>query len=151
MGPLFLTLVFGMLSLGGALFRNHVASEAARQGARNAIVHGSLSRLNSTMNAWGPPPPYDPPPTSGSLYSGSTSYSVQADDPSDELAGTIRPYLAGLDPSTVTIQIQWPDGDNTPGHRVTVIVTAPYQTVMPFLSGDQTITLVGSSTMTIAH
>jgi hypothetical protein len=151
MSTLFLTLVFGMLNLGGALFRNHVACEAARQGARNAIVHGYLSRHNSTMNAWGPTPSYVPAPTSGSLYSGSTSYSVQADNPSDELASTISPYLAGLDPSTVTIQIQWPDGDNEPGNRVTVTVTAPYRTITPFIFGDQTITLVGSSTMTIAH
>jgi hypothetical protein len=151
MSTLFLTLVFGMLSLGGALFRNHVACEAARQGARTAIVHGHLSQLNSTMNAWGPSPPYDPAQTSGSLYTISTSYEVQADDPSDELAASIRPYLAGLDPSTVTILIQWPDGDNAPGSRVTVTVTAPYRLITPFIFGDQTITLVGSSTMAIAH
>ena len=151
MSTLFLTLVFGMLSLGGALFRNHVAWEAARQGARAAIVHGRLSRLYSTTNAWGPPPSYDPAPTSRSLYSSSTSCTMQADDPSDELAATIRPYLAGLDPSSVTILIQWPDGDNAPGNRVAVTVIAPYRTITPFIFGDQTITLVGSSTMTIAH
>ena len=89
--------------------------------------------------------------TSGSLYASSTSYTVQADNPSDELAGTIRPYLVGLDPSTATIQIQWPDGSNDLGNRVTVTVTAPYRTISLFVFGDHTITLVASSTMTIAH
>src|SRR5438067_2223593 len=101
-----------MLDLAIVLFHKHVASEAARQGARNAIVHGYLAPNGSTMNAWGPTPSYYPALTSRSLYSSSTAYTVQADDPSDELAGTIRPYVVGLDPSTVTIQIEWPDGNN---------------------------------------
>jgi Flp pilus assembly protein TadG len=147
----FLMLVFGMLDLGIVLFRTHVACEAARQGVRNAIVHGYLSRNNSTMNAWGPTPSYYPALTSRSLYSGSTSYTVQADDASDDLAGTIRPYLPGLDPSTVTIQIRWPDGDNDLGNRVTVTVSAPYQHFVPFIFADSTITIGASSTMTIVH
>jgi Flp pilus assembly protein TadG len=151
LSTLFLTLVFGMLELGAVLFRNHLACEAARQGARNAIVHGYLSQHNSTMNAWGPTPTYYPGLTSGSLYSNSTSHTVSADNPSDELAGTIRPYLAGLDPSTVTIQILWPDGNNDPGNRVTVTVTTSYQTITLFIFGNQTIPLVASSTMTIVH
>jgi hypothetical protein len=151
MSTLFLTLVFGMLELGGALFRNHLVCEAARQGARNAIVHGYLAPHNSTMNAWGPAPSYYPAPPSGSLYSRSTSYTVQADNPSDELARTIRPYLGGIDPGTVTIRIEWPDGDNDLGNRVTVTVSAPYRTITLFPFGALPITLVASSTMSIAH
>jgi hypothetical protein len=151
MGTLFLTLVFGLLDLGGALFRNHLAYQAARQGARTAIVHGYLSRVNSTMNAWGPTPSYYPAPTTRSLYSSSVSHTVQADDPSDELAATIRPYLTGIDPSTVTIQIDWPDGDNARGNRVTVTVTVPYRATALLIFGDRVIALVASSTMTIGH
>jgi hypothetical protein len=103
------------------------------------------------MNAWGPTPSYFPALTPRSLYSSSTSYTVQADNPSDELACTIRPYLAGLDPSAVTIRIEWPDGNNDLGNRVTVTVTAPYRTISLVIFGDHTITLVASSTMTIMH
>jgi Flp pilus assembly protein TadG len=148
---LFLTLVFGMLDLGIALFRKHVTSEAARQGARNAIVHGYLAPNGSSLNAWGPTPSYYPALTSQSLYSASTSYTVQADNPSDDLAGTIRPYLAGLDPSTVTIRARWPDGDNALGNRVTVSVTVPYQHLVPFIFGESTITIGASCTMTVVH
>jgi hypothetical protein len=151
MTVLFLTLVLGMFDLGIALFRMHVSSEAARQGARTAIVHGYLAPNGSTMNAWGPAPAYFPILTSQSLYANATSHTVQADDPADEIAGTIRPYLVGVDPSTVTIQVQWPDGDNGPGSRVNVSVTAPYQHLMPFLWGDGSTTISSSSTMTIVH
>ena len=50
---LFLTLVFGMLDLGIAVFRYHIVCEAARQGARQAIVHGKLS---DKLGTWGPAP-----------------------------------------------------------------------------------------------
>jgi Flp pilus assembly protein TadG len=149
--PLFLTLVFGLLDLEIALFRKHVVSEAARQGARNATIHGYLAPNSSAMNAWGPTPSYYPALKPPSLYSTSTSSTVRADDGSDELASTIKPFLVGLDPSTVTIQIGWPDGNNALGNRVTVSVTTPYRHLIPFIFGDNTITLGATSTMTIMH
>jgi Flp pilus assembly protein TadG len=147
----FLTLVFCMLNLGIVMFRKHIVTEAARQGARSAIVHGYLASNNHGMNAWGPTPPYLPALTSRSIYSGSTSYTVKADDTSDDLASTVRPYLVGLDPSAVTIQIRWPDGDNALGSRVTVSVTAVGPNPMPFNPGGASVTLGASSTMTILH
>ena len=144
-------LVFGMLDLAIVLFRKHVVSEGARQGARIAIVHGYLAPNSSTANAWGPTPPYCPPLPAQSLYSGATSYEVGADQADDEFAGAIRPYLAGLDPSTVTLGIAWPDGNNEPGNRVTVTVSVPYQHIVPFVFDRAPITLGASSTMTIVH
>jgi Flp pilus assembly protein TadG len=147
---LLLTLIFGIFELGIALFRNHVACEAARQGARVAIVHGYLAPV-ANMNAWGPTPASYPALTARSLYASTTSYTVQADDPSDELAGAIRPYLVGLDPGAVTLAIGWPDGDNEPGHRVTVSVTTSYRHPIAFLFGGEWISLAAASTMTVAH
>jgi hypothetical protein len=147
----FVTLIFGMIDLGIALFRKHVASEAARQGTRNAIIHGYLAPSGTTMNAWGPTPPYLPPLPGHSLYAGSTCTTVPAGDPSDELARTIMPYLAGIDPGTVTITIQWPDDNNDLGNRVTVSVTTTYQPPAAFLFGAGPIAIGGSSTMTIMH
>jgi hypothetical protein len=147
----FVTLIFGMIDLGIALFHKHVVSEAARQGTRNAIVHGYLAPSGTTMNAWGPTPPYLPPLSGHSLYAGSTCTSVPADDPSDELARTIMPYLAGIDPSTVTITIQWPDSNNDAGNRVTVSVTATHRPPVAFLFGASPSAIGDSSTMTIMH
>jgi hypothetical protein len=147
----FVTLVFGMIDLGITLFHKHVVTEAARQGARNAIVHGYFAPSGTTMNAWGPTPAYFPPLKENSLYAGSTSTTVPAGDPSDELANTIVRYLAGVDPSTVTITIQWPDGNNDVGNRVTVSVTTTYEPPVPFVFGDSPISISGSSTMIIMH
>jgi hypothetical protein len=145
---LFVTLVLGMFDLSLALFRKHVASESARQGARIATVHGYLAPFSSTMNAWGPPPSYYPALAQQSVYASSKSYTVQADAASDELAAVIRPYLVGIDPSTVTIQIAWPDGNNDLGNRVSVTVTVPYHHL---LIGSGSINLGATSTMTVVH
>jgi Flp pilus assembly protein TadG len=147
----FVTLIFGMIDLGIALFHQHVTSEAARQGARQAIIHGYRAASGTTMNAWGPTPPYLPALAGHSLYAGSTRATVPASDPADELAATIAPYLVGLDPSSVTITIQWPDGNNDIGNRVTVSVRTSYQRPVAFLFGDRPIVIGGSSTMTIMH
>ena len=74
----FLTLVLGMLDLGIAVFRHHVIAEAARQGARQAIVHGSLA---DKLGPWGP-----------DTFSGPA-------DTSSSLVDAIRPCLAGMDPA----------------------------------------------------
>jgi hypothetical protein len=137
-----------MIDLSIALFRKHVASEAARQGARIATVHGYLAPSDSNMNAWGPTPLYYPALVTRSVYTSSNPYTVQADSASDELAGAIRPYLVGLDPSTVTIQIAWPDGNNDLGNRVRVTVTVPYRHL--FL-GTDLFNVGATSTMTVVH
>jgi Flp pilus assembly protein TadG len=147
----FVTLIFGMIDLGVVLYRKHVAAEAARQGARMAIVHGYLAPSDSAMNAWGPTPSYYPVLSGHSLYAGSTSATVAASDSSDELACALAPYLAGLDPGTVAITIQWPDGNNDVGSRVTVSVATTYEPPAAFLFGGSPITIGGSSTMTIVH
>jgi Flp pilus assembly protein TadG len=151
---LFLTLVLGMLDLGIGVFEYNIVSQVARAAARKAITHGYLAAYSSTMNAWGPTNysglTWTIPP-SRSLYSSSTSYTVQADNTSDELASTIRPSLAGLDPGKVTIKVEWPDGDNQPEKRVRVTITYPFKPMMTFIFGNQTLWLSAVSEMTIAH
>jgi hypothetical protein len=148
---LFLTLVVGMLDLGITLFRRHVLSQAARQGARIAIVHGYLAPNHSAADSWGPTPSYFPALGSRSLYADAAYQEVRADDPNDALAAAIRPYLPGIDPSTVTLQIAWPEGDNDVGNRVTVTVTAPASHVLRMFATGPGAVLGASSTMTIVH
>jgi Flp pilus assembly protein TadG len=127
----FLTLLLGMLDLGLGVFRNNILSQAARQTARQAVVHGSLSSV-----PWGP----------------STYGPVTADD-NGAIATALRPYLVGLDPSTVTVQVAWPDGGNAPDQdcRVRVTVSTPYRPMMTFVFGNPTYTLSATSTMPVAH
>jgi hypothetical protein len=140
-----------MIDLGIALFHKHVASEAARQGARIASVHGYRAPAGTTMNAWGPTPPYYPPLAGQSLYASATSTTVAAADRSDDLASAIKPYLTGLNLRTVNVTIQWPDGNNDVGNRVTVSVTTTCPPPVAFLFADTPMAIGGSSTLTIMH
>src|SRR5437870_9265904 len=50
----FMTLCLGMLDLGIGVFQYHVVSEAARQGARQAIFHGQMAPASWNGGPWGP-------------------------------------------------------------------------------------------------
>lgn len=130
----FLTLVLGMLDLGIAVLRKHQIAQAARQGARQAIVHGSLA--NASMGTWGP-----------------ASWSGTADGGGHEILNFIEPMLAGMDPSTVQVQVAWPDGGNSVDvdDHVHVTVSTDYQPMMTFIFGNPTFTLQATSTMQVAH
>jgi Flp pilus assembly protein TadG len=126
----FLILVFGMLELGIVVLRSNIVSQAARQGTRRAIVRGEMAPPQFT--AWGP-----------------ATYTATANS-DDEIAATLRPFLAGLNLERTTIQMEWIDGDNRIESRVRVTVTTahdPFLTIL-FTTGWN---LTGVSTMPIAH
>jgi hypothetical protein len=126
-----MSLVLGMLDLGLAVHRAHVLSFAARVGVREAIVHGEYA---DRLGPWGPQP-----------------VSENVGGGTHELAGTLAPFLVGIDPNEVTMDVEWPDADNRVEARVRVTLSAPYTPMMTFLFGNPTFQLSGSSTMPIAH
>lgn len=131
----FLILVLGMLDLGIGVFRYHLVSHAARQGARMVIVHGSMA---SKLGTWAPPSPGTPFTTKG--------------DGTDPIAQAMQPYLTGLNRSEVTITVTWMTGTEPDGtNRVQVEVNTPYRPMMTFLVRPDPLTLSASSTMYIAH
>jgi hypothetical protein len=93
---IFATMALGMVDLGVGVFQNHLVSEASRQGARIASVHGSLA-----------PPGWNGGPWGTTAYSGSG-------DSTDTIPTTIRSKgaLVGLEAGNVTISVSWPDGSN---------------------------------------
>jgi len=125
----FATLVLGMLDLGYGVFQYHIMAEAARQGARQAIVHGSLA---DRLGPWGP-----------------ASYSGNGND-THPLAQDIRPFLVGMDPDEVTIEAIWLDGGNGLDERVQVTVGKPFRPIMGFIFKGS-YDLEATSTMRIAH
>ena len=134
----FIVLTFGMLDLGMGVYRYHVISNAARQGARQAIVHGSSA---TTLGVWGPT-------TVGPVAANTSGMAiVDSTGDSDNRAG-LKPLLYGCDLSNTTIKLEWIDGSNTGGKRVRCTVTSPYKPFMPFLSQ---VSLSAASTMPIAH
>src|SRR4051794_9867306 len=129
----FMALMFGMVDLGTGVLRNHMVSEAARQGARQAAVHGSLAPSAWNGGAWG-----------ATAFSGTGSST-------NPIATGIMSYLNGLDPSQVNIQAQWLDGGNKAEQRVQVTVSTTWTPMVTSLFGGQAYNLSASSTMPIAH
>ncbi len=130
----FMTLCLGMLDLGIGVFQYHIVSEAARQGARQAIVHGQMAPASWNGGSWGP-----------------SAINSKADATGIPLVTGIQPYLVGIDLSQATIKAQWLDGGNAPDQRVSVTVTSTYQPCITFIFADTTYSLSATSTMPIAH
>jgi hypothetical protein len=130
-----LMLMMGTVDMGVAVFRMHVISEAARQGARRAIVHGSQA---NQLGSWGP-----------------TSFSGNGNS-TDPKVTEIQPFLSTLDPASVTVNVTWPDtATKAPGNaveqHVTFQVTTTWTPMMGWIFGSPTYTLTAQSTMLIAH
>jgi Flp pilus assembly protein TadG len=128
-----LSLMLGMIDMGIAVFRTHVISEAARQGARRAICQGALAPSKLNGGPWGP-----------SAFSGDGNSS-------NKMVTMISGYMAGLDPSQVTINVTWPDGNNKVESRVTYQVSTTWTPMITWIFGSPSFNLSASSTMLIAH
>jgi hypothetical protein len=126
-----LTVLFGMFDVGLAVLRQNTLAEAVRVLARSAIVHGALA--NSQVGAWG----------AGTI-------STTAADASPA-ASVVKPLLVTMNPSAVSLSLQWLDGDNQPGHRVVAKLSYQHQPMIPFILGSAPINLSATSTMRIAH
>jgi Flp pilus assembly protein TadG len=127
----FLLLVLGTFDLGIATYRFNTLSQAARQGARQAAVHGALA--NSTMGIWGP-----------------TTYAGTADDGSP-YAQAVAPMLVGFPPSSVTITVEWIDGGNAVQQRVRYTVSTTWTPTVTALFSSASYAQSAASTMPIAH
>ncbi len=123
--PLFLFLIFGVIDFGRYVYYVQILNNAAREGARYAIVHGSNS-LDPTG------------PTSS--------------DPSGTAVKTVvRQYAVGVigDSSVLAVTPTWnPSTLNGRGTEVTVRVSYPFHSVIPVVPIPP-VTINGESTLVI--
>jgi hypothetical protein len=140
----FVLIIMGMLELALVVFRYNWVSEAARQGARTAIVRGALAGDDDppVMNSW-PATHYDDPPTYGAYEHPATT--------DDEIINSMQPYLTLLDPAKTTVRVEWLDGNNQVDSRVRFSVTTTHEAFLTSFFGGKTWTLNGTSTMRIVH
>jgi hypothetical protein len=131
----FLILTFGMLDLGLGVFRYHTISQAARHGARRAIVHGEMA---DRLSPWGPTMIDVPATANGVPIVGGATDGLQD-------------MLVGCDLERTRIRVEWPAGSNAFDEPVRVTLTTPYEPLFSFVFADGEITLSASSTMSIAH
>jgi Flp pilus assembly protein TadG len=140
--PVFLLIVLGTIDLGLAVFRYNTLSQAARQGARQAVVHGELALPAFNGGSWMPAPAGGQPPQVGPLDMTNTS---------SPLVQAVKPTLAGCPEGSTTVTAVWLDSEDKTGDRVRVTVASTYQPVVTWIFGGTAFSLRSSSTMPVAH
>lgn len=135
---MFLIMTIGTIDLSISVFRSHILAQAAREGARRAIVHGSRANV---LGSWGP--------ATINAHGSDTGEPIVDGEHNGSRYDGIKGMLIGCDLSQTTIKVEWPDGSNEPGDPVKVTLTSPYNPAFLWFisSGTKTAT----STMLIAH
>jgi hypothetical protein len=150
--PILVVLLVGIFDLGHVVWTNDALTNAAREGARYAIVHGGS---DST------PCPVGPAPVGRVLPAASAtcphpSPSVQSikDRASEWLkgvGGTTSIWVCYGEVDSCTSDTNEPGAENTRGTPVTVSVTTQMGLSAPALLGVGPITLTASTTMLVNH
>jgi len=120
--PVVLLFLLGSMEVAQVMYAYGTVSEAARGGARYAIVHGA---------------------------SASSPVGPTANDATVETV--TRSYAPALDPNRVTVTSSWGAGTNDATSPVTVTVTYNCPLSGAKLIGLGSITVQGSTTMLITH
>ena len=126
-----IALTLGAVDLQIGVYRYNTLSEAARHGARQAMVHGALAP--PAQGIWGPGT-YNGTAADGSPY-----------------ANAVRPLLVGFPQNDVAVKLEWLDGSNAVGQRVRYTLSTTYRPLLGFLIGYPNLNLNAASTMPIAH
>jgi len=122
--PIFLLLMFAIIDFGRYVYYVQVINNAAREGTRYAIVHGSKG-----IPATGP----------GS-----------SDASGERVKAVVRNYAIGVIGSAADLDIapSWPDGTNTRESLATVDVTYRFRSLIPVIPIPP-IEISGASTLVI--
>lgn len=124
--PIFFLILFGIIDFGRYVYYVQVLSNAAREGARYAIVHGELGI---------------PPTGPGS-----------SDVDGNAVKTVVRNYAIGVigitDPDVLTITPTWDPENNKRNTKVTVVVEYDFRSVIPLVP-IPAITVKGESTLVI--
>lgn len=128
--PIFLLLLFAIIEFGWYVYQVQVLNEAAREGSRYAIVHGSTSLCPS-----GPMPGHE------ANWCDPTGTKVQA---------AVRSHAVGINPSALSFPtLSW-DPDNGRGSLFSLVVQTTFQPLIPLVPLP-TITVQGASSLYVQH
>ncbi|MDE3193880.1 MAG: pilus assembly protein [Chloroflexota bacterium] len=131
--PVLLMLILGLFDLARAVEQENTLAYAAREGSRYAIVHGA-----SASPALGPCASCVDP----------TTASAAADS---AIGGVVT--KAAISVPNVSVTVDYPDGHNYRGDRVSVDASAPFVPLPStwLLNGALTITMRGGSELVIQY
>jgi Flp pilus assembly protein TadG len=118
---MFIIVMLGIVELGRMVLVYTTVANAARTGARYAIVHGG----EQTVSASGPGSPCACP----------------------DVKTVVKNFASAglLDTSKLTITVAYPDGINTAGSRVDVTVSYPYDPLVTFFNSMLSTTMGSTS------
>jgi Flp pilus assembly protein TadG len=127
--PILLSFLFGMMQVCLVFYTYEWISEAAREGTRYAMVHGSTCETSGGVSC-----------TVTATTGGGTFPSVNG-----YVSAIGLPNLGG---GTMNVATTYPDGDEVPPHRVVVNVTYTFPYKIPFVS-TKPISLSSTSEMSL--
>lgn len=125
--PVFFFIFFAVIEGGWALYNQSEITNASRDGARYAAVHGTASQNITDATAI-------------------AAYVVSTSD----VKTAIVQRLAISNKSTIVVTVSRPDGDMVPGHHVKVTVTYHYTPLIGYIF-NTSFTLSSSSTSVIYY
>jgi hypothetical protein len=131
--PIFLLLLFGIIEFGRYVYLAQILNNAAREGARYAIVHGSTSLCPS-----------------GPMPGGATN---SCDPAGDRIRAVVSSSAIGV--SSITQTLSWTDdygnpSDNARGHTFVISVRAQFGLLVPIVPIPP-VTIEGASSLVINH
>jgi Flp pilus assembly protein TadG len=120
--PVVLLLLLGTIDFAQVMYAYGTVSEAARAGARYAMVHGSMaaSPVGPTAN-------------------------------DSTVATIVKNNAPALNPAQLTVSSSWPWGSNRAGCQVCVSASYTCPLSVGKLIGMNSVTVTGSTTMLITH
>jgi hypothetical protein len=166
--PLFLLLVLGVVDFGRGIFIYAGMSNGAREGARYAIVHGSLAQSIDGSCGSGPGTASTTSDSLGGLVIEATGAAAAAwAPPPGGCPAPITVSPVGLDPTRYRASVCWGDActvpadcsgpgtntspSNVPDVPVTVRTCYRFTAIVPSMFGLGPIALAADSTLSITH
>lgn len=128
-----IAVVVGCLDLSLAAYKSQVLNHVAHRIGRAAVIHGSFSNASWNGGPWGP---------------STITTNLNSADPAATIGNTIS---SGLNKSNVTIELNWPNGNNHPGSPVIVQASMEWSPMLIKIFGYQLVTLRGRSYQIIQH
>jgi hypothetical protein len=128
--PIFFLVLFALIEFGWYVYQVQVINEAAREGARYAIVHGSTALCPS-----------------GPMPGGAANWC----DPSGaKVEAAVLNYSTGLPPSAISFPTMTWNPNNERGSTFTLVVQMTHQPLIPLIPLPA-ITVQGASSLVVQH
>jgi hypothetical protein len=130
--PIFFLAIFAIIEFGWYVYQVQTLNEAAREGARYAIVHGSTSLCPS-----GPMP-------------GTPTVTNWCDPSGAKIETTVRSFATGIAPAAISFPTMTWSPNNGRGSIFTLVVQATHQWLVPLIPLPP-ITIEGASSLVVQH